>query len=472
LPHPPEIERYRSELATVFRDRRIVLIGGPVAGLTALARELRALGAERPFIIGSSLGTGELPTEQDAEWVSLELSAGSALESIRHYEDQLGHLPEVVRRRLDAYDPDRDAVALGGIVLGDLPAVGGRPRYGARPKSWAALEDKVQIDAFWDAIGVPRSASEIVPPQERALREAAARLDDGLGTIWSGDAREGANGGAEEVRWIRRDDDVHPAVAHFATRCDRVRVMPFIEGIPCSIHGLVLPDGVAVFRPAELIVLRRPEGAAGAERLVYAGVATFWDPPSEVREQMRDVARTTAQALASRIGFRGAFTVDGVLSDRGFLPTELNPRIGAGLGVLGRSVPGLPLLLLALAAQAGDSLDFRPPELEELVVSYADAQRAGGGWLATPGRRNESARIALVETDGSYRVSEAGEPAHAELSIGPHDVGSFVRFTPDPGRVRPGPSLAPRVIAAFDLADRVAGTTIGPLEPAREARRG
>jgi hypothetical protein len=468
--HPPEIERYRSELATAFRGRRVVLIGGPVAGLAGLARELRALGAERPFIIGSSLGTGELPTEDEAEWVSLELSAGSALESIRHYEEQLGHLPEIVRRRLDAWDPDRAAVALGGIVLGEVPTVGGRPRYGARPKSWSALEDKVQIDAFWDAIGVPRAASEIVPPEERALREAASRLDDGLGTVWSGDAREGVNGGAEEVRWIRTDDDVHPAVAHFATRCDRVRVMPFIEGIPCSIHGLVLPDGVAVFRPMELVVLRRPVGSPGAERFVYAGVASFWDPPEAGREQMREVARSTAHALASRIGFRGAFTVDGVMSDRGFLPTEVNPRIGAGLGVLGRSIPGLPLLLLALAAQAGDSLDFQPAELERLVVSYADAARAGGGWLATPGRRTETERTTLVEIDGSYRVAESGEPAHAELTIGPSDVGSFVRFTPAPERMRIGQSIAPRVVAAFRVADAVAGTAIGALEPARAAR--
>lgn len=466
--HPPEIERYRSELQSAFRGRRVVLIGGPVAGLSGLARELRALGAERPFIIGSSLGTGELPAEDEAEWVSLELSAGSVLESIRHYEEQLSHLPEIVRTRLDAWDPDRAAVALGGIVLGDVPTVGGRPRYGARPKSWSALEDKVQVDAFWDAIGVPRSASEIVAPEERALREAASRLDDGLGTVWSGDAREGVNGGAEEVRWIRRDDDVHPAVAHFATRCDRVRVMPFIEGIPCSIHGLVLPDGVAVFRPMELVVLRRPLGTAGCEKLVYAGVASYWDPPAEGREQMREVARATAQALATRIGFRGAFTVDGVMSERGFLPTEINPRIGAGLGVLGRSLPGLPLLLLALAAQAGHSLDFRPDELESLVVSYADATRAGGGWVATPCRRGETQRTALVEIDGSYRVARSGDPEHAELTIGPSDVGSFVRFTPAPGRLRVGRSIAPRVVAAFRVADEIAGTAIGPLEPARD----
>jgi hypothetical protein len=53
--------------------------------------------------------------------------------------------------------------------------------------------------------------------------------------------------------------------------------------------------------------------------------------------------------------------------------------------------------------------------------------------------------------------------------VGPSDVGSFVSFTPDPTRIRPGPSVAPRIVAAFGLADRIAGTGIGPLEAARSA---
>jgi len=152
------------------------------------------------------------------------------------------------------------------------------------------------------------------------------------------------------------------------------------------------------------------------------------------------------------------------------LPTELNPRIGAGINVIARSVPGLPLVLLALAAQAGDGLDFRPQELEELVTSCADANRAGGGWVAAPGRRAETTSLPLVEMDGGYRVAGAGEPTHAEILVGPSDVGSFVRFSPDPARIKPGAPIAPRVVRAFELADQLAGTKIGTLVAAREAR--
>ncbi|HMJ13607.1 MAG TPA: hypothetical protein VK524_19450, partial [Polyangiaceae bacterium] len=238
------VEHYRTQLRSVFAGRKTVLIGGPVASLTPLARELRRLGADRPFIIGSSLGTGELPGEDDAEWLSLELRASSITEAIRAYENQLTHLPEEVRQRLDTYDPQRAAVAVGAIVLGDVPQVAGRPRYGARPRSWAALEDKVGVDALWDNLGIERAASRIVRTVPAELEQAAAALDRGAGTVWAGDAREGVHGGAEGVRWVKHAEHAREALDFFATRCDRVRVMPFLEGIPCSIHGMVLPDGV------------------------------------------------------------------------------------------------------------------------------------------------------------------------------------------------------------------------------------
>lgn len=460
------VEHYREQLRAFFSGRKTILIGGPVAGLTARARELRRLGAERPFIIGSSLGTGELPTEEDAEWVSLELSASGINEAIRSYENHLTHLPEEVRQRVDAYDPKRSAISLGAIILGDVPQVGGRPRYGARPRSWSALEDKVAIEAFWDSIGVARSPSLVVRPALDALLDAARYFDKGRGTVWAGDSREGVHGGAEGVRWVQNEEQARAAADFFATRCDRVRVMPFLEGIPCSIHGMVLPDGVAVFRPLEMITLRRVQSSC----FLYAGAATYWDPPSADREAMRELARTTARALGERVGFRGSFTVDGVLTEEGFRPTELNPRIGAGLALLEASVPGLPLVLLGLAAQAGQNLDYRPEELEELVTTHADARRAGGGWTVIPEHFAETRELPLTENAGVYRLAAEGEAKHGTLTLGPSDVGGFVRFTPAPGHAPIGSSLAPRVASAFAFLERELGVGFGPLAVAKPAR--
>ena len=92
--------------------------------------------------------------------------------------------------------------------------------------------------------------------------------------VWSGDARDGFNGGGDFVRRVLTDDDARAALAFFGPRCDRVRVMPFLDGVPCSIHGFVLPDGTAVLRPVELAILRGTD-----RRFVYGGLGTTWDPP-------------------------------------------------------------------------------------------------------------------------------------------------------------------------------------------------
>lgn len=71
--------------------------------------------------------------------------------------------------------------------------------------------------------------------------------------------------------------------------CERVRIARFVDGLPCSIHGIVFDEYVAVVRPVELIVLRSP--TAG---FVYAGTATYWDPPAPDRVAKTVVARADA----------------------------------------------------------------------------------------------------------------------------------------------------------------------------------
>ena len=98
-------------------------------------------------------------------------------------------------------------------------------------------------DGIWAAADVDRAPYAIVPTDADALAAATRELAGPLGAVWSGDARDGFNGGGNYVRWVRDDHDRAEALAWYLPRCDRVRVMPFLDGVPCSIHGLVLPDG-------------------------------------------------------------------------------------------------------------------------------------------------------------------------------------------------------------------------------------
>jgi hypothetical protein len=460
------------QLRPVFAGRKVMLTGGPLAALTGTCRRMRELGAERPFVLATGVGTGEVPGADEAEWCVVELRAPDVLAEIRAAMKLLRLLPAEVADALDRWDPERRALVLSPM-FNELPEIAGRRVYGPRRPEWRRLEDKVVVDQLWDDLGVTRAPSAVVAAEPEALRAAAGRLDRGAGTAWAGDARQGFNGGAQLLRWVRGEEDAAEAARFLAERCDRARVMPFLEGIPCSIHGMVFPDGVAAFRPVEMVTLRRP----GSTRLHYAGAATFWDPPDEDREVMRDLARRVGAGLRQRVGYRGAFTVDGVLAAEGFLPTELNPRLGAGLATMTRDLPDLPVSLLDRALIEGEPLALAADDLERQVLAAADRTRAGGAWTVTErgpsppenGAADATRELPVVFEGGACRPAD-GRPADGVLSFGPSGVGGFVRLGLDPARVPAGPPVAPLAVAAFALADERFGTGIGPLEPARAVR--
>jgi hypothetical protein len=450
-----DVEGFRQRLRPVFAGRRVVLFDGVVQSKVGPARQLRELGSERCLVVGS-MGTGDPPADEDAELVVVDGRATDLMDDIRRWERLALDPPAEVAAALDRYDPDRTALVLLGI-LGVATTVGGRPTFGARPRRWVALEDKATVDAVFDDAGVGRPPCEVVPVRADVLGAAARRLDRGAGTVWAGDARDGFHGGASLVHWVRTDADADAALAPLAARSDRARVAPFLEGVPCSIHGFVTGDGVARFRPVELLTLR----SATAPYFHYAGAATAWDPPAADREAMRAVAERVGRWLAGAVGYRGGFTVDGVLSEDGFLATELNPRLGAALVYLRQALPALPLELLQQATVAG-AVDVAAAALESVVVAAGDAHRTAAGWLGVPGRPQPTTERLTVELDG------AG--ARGEVELGPSPFGTFARITFDPSSLPAGAPVAPAVAHVLTVVDERCGLGVGPLEAPRPVR--
>jgi hypothetical protein len=260
--------------------------------------------------------------------------------------------------------------------------------------------------------------------------------------------------------------------------------MPCLEGIPCSIHGIVFPDHVVALRPVEMVVHRRPV----APRFRYAGCATWWDPPTEDRDEMRAIARRVGAQLRDEVDFRGAFTVDGVLSADGFLPTELNPRMGAGLNTMMTSISELPLQLVLDALVGEIALDLRPVELEATILAAADATRSGGTWTTVDAvdadAIGDDGRRVALGTSGDDAGGDAGN-GHATPTVrwaepGERGAGtvvatsspqrSFVRCLFDADALAAGPSIAPVAAAFWAFTDRELGTGVGLLEPARAVR--
>ena len=445
---------------------RPVIVGGfPLAGTTRRVRALRELGAARCFVVASGVGTGPLPDAADAEWIVVPIEATDMMGEMRATERILDHPPPDVVAALDRFDPDHDALVLLASVEASLN-LGDRVAFGARPPEWVVLEDKTLGDALFDAAGVPRPPSRVVDATFARLHDAAVALDLGAGTVWAGDAREGFNGGGEYVRWVRDGDDGRAAAAFFAEHCARVRVAPFVAGIPCSVHGFVTDDGVAVFRPVELVNLRRRSG----DRFQYAGCATFWDPAPDDRAQMRAAGRRMGEHLRERVAYRGCFTLDGIMGAGGFVATECNPRPGGGTGYFATALPELPLDVVQYLAVAGEAEWLRAADLEAAVVEAGDRVRWGGGWTPISTRVESTSSEPLVRDADGFRAAVDGEMADATLSLGPGGLGGFLRVELGAERTPVGPSVGPLVAAAFAYADATHATGIGAVSAAEPAR--
>ena len=312
---------------------------------------------------------------------------------------------------------------------------------------------------LWDRAGIERAPSLIVPLERDALARAARAVDAGAGTVWAGDASGGWHGGAELTRPVRSPEDAELVFRSFAGRCRQVRVMPFIEGVPCSIHGIVYPGYVVAVRPVEMVCLRR----RGEPGFFYAGCASFYDPPDATRDRIRDAARRMGDELRSSVGFRGAFTIDGVAGADGFVPTQLNPRSGGGLNIILRAMPELPVQLLLDALVGGVELVYDPRALEELLVRSADESRAGGTWAVVDTVPVTADGRGLVGDADGWRWAGAEAPS-GQLLSGGHGANGFVRLAADPHRTPVGPPFGPAAAAFWEFADRELGTRIGTLE--------
>ena len=283
-------------------------------------------------------------------------------------------------------------------------------------------------DAIWDAADV---AARAVPHRRPGRRRR--RCDDGdraswrteLGAVWVGDARDGFNGGGNYVRWVRDADDLARRAAFFQPRCDRVRVMPFLDGVPCSIHGFVLPDGTAALRPVEIATLRNPVDRS----FVYGGLGTTWDPPAADRDEMRDAARRVGRHLQRAHGYRGAFGIDGVLTADGFRPTELNTRMSAG-ATHGRR--GRPAVLHVAPGRARGRRRHRADARRRRGAGRADGRaphRQGGR-----GRRGRHASAGddsyPVAWDGTHVLAGGRARPATCFSVGDTPTGFFAKVDP------------------------------------------
>jgi len=155
---------------------------------------------------------------------------------------------------------------------------------------------------------------------------------------------------------------------------------------------------------------------------------------------MGEAARRIGDVLHRDVRFRGAFTLDGVATADGFRPTELNPRFGAGLGVITSGLGGLPLHLVLDLVVAGRDLGVSAVDLEREILAEADARRSGGSW-----QLDVEVPVVLDGRGACYDGAEwrwavGDEPADGDVVAKGAFIG--VMFTPE--RTPVGPSVGAR----------------------------
>ncbi len=456
--------RWREHLGGLLRDRSLVCGIAPLAGFTELVSVLEQAGARRPLVVASAVGAGPTPAPEQAEVVFLDVEPRPTMTEDLRRQDAVAHsLPVDVRRAVDAFDPDREASWLVGPYIGTAP-IDGRAVVGGRPDSWVALEDKLVADQIWDAVGGVRAPSVVVALEPEALRDASRALDEGHGVVWAGDARDGFNGGGEFVRWVATDLDAASALVFFAPRCDRVRVMPFLDGVPCSIHGMVLPDGTAAFRPVELAILR-----GAGRRFVYGGLGTTWDPPEADRAQMRELARRTGEHLRSTAGYRGAFGIDGILTADGFRPTELNARMSGGIASIARNVDAAIFTLLQYNLLDGRDPGVGVGDLEAWALPLMDAGRFARPVAMSARQVAADPFDVHVGWDGTSLTRSWSETGWS-VSVGPSTAGTYCRLVTPPCVA--GTRVADLNVALMRFLDAQLGTSFGDVTAAPDLRAG
>lgn len=456
---------FRRLLEPVYRDRKLLHVSEVDAAMFGTASMLAELGAANPFLLAGNKGTTKARVPNDAEVCTLELRGATIVETARRFERLLQDLPQSLVKRINHWDPNMEARSVG-VTLGEFTQVAGREKYGRRKSDWTNLEDKTTIDRFWDYVGTERAQSKVVSLHRSNLEEIANDLDVGLGTVWAADNSAGVHGGSTGLRWLESSQTATELVDEMSDFAENVRVAPFLEGIPMSIHGVVLANQVAVFRPVELITLRYVE----RNQFLWAGCSTSYDPHELDRLEMRRIAREVGIALRDSVGYRGPFSIDGILTESGFLPTELNPRLSGGFGALTRGIPGLPLAPLCWAAMEEEPLNYRPALLEQAILESADTNRVTGGHVVTTRRFEQLVEIKLVRDGEEFREALPGENPIAWLTCGPSPVGGIIFLQMAGSSERNGMLIAPEMVRVLRYCDHQFNTGFGQLNCAKEVR--
>ena len=364
---------------------------------------------------------------------------------IRAYHNALTQLSAVHMADIDKFDPEGKAIVIGPFWF-SLPTVAGRRVFGFRRPKWILYEDKCAVSAIWDKAGIVQAKSTVVP---------VSSLRNGLPEGWayplviSGDSSNGMTGGGSHVRAIHSDAQLEAQLGFFEDDCEQLRLMDYVDGTSCSIHGVVLEHTVLSSIPIEMVVVPRADG-----KFIYMGASTHWAPSPSELTHLQDIVQRVGAALRDDADFRGTFTIDGVFKAGQFYPTEINTRAGAGIFAL-YGPAQLSYYLLDLMLKDAQDIPIDPARFQEWMWDIAQGSRSTRAWGgADIDGPVPNEKHALVFQSGEWiRIADDSDGA-STLTISEGRTGAFLQIYVASDTLEAGELLLPYVKAAMHYSDK------------------
>ena len=436
---------YAEQIIPYLQAYKIILAFASESAIQRTANSFAELGIAKDQmfgIIGQNTQVERLGL--DIEHTFVALPECSLAFELRAYHDALECLGEEQQSMIDAFDPERKAIVIGAFWFG-LASVAGRRVFGYRHPRWILYEDKCAVSFIWNKAGILQAKSTVV-----SVSSLHAGLPEGwtYPVVLSGDSLNGITGGGSHVRCVLSEKQLEAILSFFESDCESVRLMEYIEGISCSMHGFVLEDAVCTSIPIEMVVLPRADG-----QFVYMGAATHWEPSLSERMYLEETVRKVGVALREEADFRGTFTIDGILKDGLFYPTEINTRAGAGIFAL-YHVHHSMYYLLDLMIKDGQLLNVDASELEEWMHKTAEqnrSTRAWGGAHIDGLCPNETHFLRFSQ--GAWIQEKEASSSTTTLNISEGRDGAFLMLSIAKEALSIGEPLFPYVKAAMQYCD-------------------
>lgn len=281
------------------------------------------------------------------------------------------------------------------------------------------------------------------------LAAAFDSCDRGEGVVISADTTQGVHSGSNGV--VRARDRAALAIAldFLAGRCEQVRVASFVEGMSCTIHGMVFTDQVAVYRPIEQVILREDNTF-----FPLLGGNALWAPTAEDQAAARVLVQRVGERLRTEADYRGSFGVDAIFTADGFQPIEVNARMG-GFIFNGGPAVGVPLDLIHAMVAEGEETGIDPSALERVMVDGFDRSTQTRLNLPLVQQYLERSRALSLRHIGSgYRTTDPEGPYDAVVHQLSTPVGSRLMLEFPARPLYSKVALGPFAIAAIKAATR------------------